>query len=282
MSSIVNAITFDVEDYFMVSAFDSLVTRDQWASYESRVTANTKKILSVLKEYGVSATFFILGWVAEHYPGLVREITKMGHEVACHGYDHRLIYGQTPDEFRLDIRKAKKILESIVGVPVIGYRAPSFSLVKETLWATDILREEGIRYDSSIVPAQHSRGGILLSPIVPYTINGLIEFPISVIKIVGISFPYSGGGYFRLFPYSMVRRGISCSNHKGWPVVVYLHPWELDPDQPRFKLKLLDKTKHYLNLSQTEKKLKRLLMDFRFGTVREVLVNLKLSNTDTH
>lgn len=266
-----NALTFDVEDYFMVSAFDGAVPKSAWDGYESRVAANTGRILDLLRERGVKATFFFLGWVGERHPALVRRVREEGHEVACHGYWHRLVYDQTPAEFREDVRRAKRVLEDASGAPVTGYRAPSFSIVKETLWALPILREEGFLYDASFFPAPHARGGMQEAPRWPHRVDGLAEFPMSVLTLGSRAFGFSGGGYFRLFPYGLIRWGVRRCHREGLPAMVYLHPWELDPDQPRMKGRPADVFKHYVNLRQTEKKLRALLGDFRFSTARDVL-----------
>jgi polysaccharide deacetylase family protein (PEP-CTERM system associated) len=271
MSRVVNALSVDVEDYFMVSAFETRVPKAQWPAYESRVVQNTEKLLALFDEFQARATFFVLGWVGEKYPDLVRTIASRGHEVACHGYFHRLIYDQTPEEFRQDVRRAKEALERACGRPVIGYRAPSFSIVESTPWAWDILREVGFQYDASLLPAAHARGGLPGAPRVPFRKNGLGEFPMSTMEIAGLRFPFSGGGYFRLMPYALVRWGIQRLNRQGIPAVVYLHPWEFDPDQPRLKGKAVDTFKHYVNIRRAEKKLRRLLSDFSFRPVHDVL-----------
>jgi len=191
--------------------------------------------------------------------------------VACHGYYHRLVYHQTPDEFRQDIRKAKKILEEAVGVPVIGYRAPSFSIVEKTKWALGILKEEGFLYDASIFPAPHARGGMAGADRFPSKIDGLAEFPMSTVRLMGKSFAFAGGGHLRLFPYKLIRWSIDKCNRGGYPSMVYIHPWELDPGQPRLKARRIDMFKHYVNINQTEMKLRALLRDFKFNTVRQTL-----------
>ncbi|MGQ0645182.1 MAG: XrtA system polysaccharide deacetylase [Elusimicrobiota bacterium] len=266
-----NALTFDVEDYFMASAFEPVVSKADWERLPGRVAANTRKILGMLDGSGSRATFFVVGWVAEKHPDLVKDIQAGGHEVACHGYHHRLIYEQGPDEFRRDLRRAKQALESAAGRPVEGYRAPSFSIVEETPWAWSILREEGFLYDASVFPAPHARGGLAGAPAHPHRRDGLAEFPMSVVSWAGKNFPFSGGGYFRLLPYALIRRGIQACNRAGRPAILYLHPWELDPGQPRLPAGRLDRFKHYLNLSGTEGKLRRALADFRFDTARNVL-----------
>lgn len=259
----------------MVSAFEPQVPKSSWVDFESRLVVNTRRVLSILEEFQVRGTFFTLGWVGEHFPVLVQEIQKRGHEVACHGYDHRLIYHQTPDEFRQDVRRAKQVLEQACGVPVRGYRAPSFSIVKDTTWALAVLAEEGFRYDASVLPAAHSRGGLRGAPRHPYRVNGLTEVPLSTLRLLGRNFPFSGGGYFRLFPEWLIHHGFRSCNAKGVPVVSYLHPWEFDPTQPRLRGGRLGNFKHYVNLDQTESKFRQLLRSFRFGTVQEALASFK-------
>lgn len=270
-SEISNALTVDVEDYFMASAFEPQVTKSDWSRLPSRVVQNTRKMMSILAESGVKGTFFVLGWVGEHFPELVREIRGQGHEIACHGYDHRLIYDQTPDDFRKDVRRSKEILEKASGAQVRGYRAPSFSITRQTEWALKILKEEGYLYDASLFPGPHARGGFSGAPLNPHRRQELSEFPMSVISVGNRRFGFSGGGYFRLFPYPLVRWGIRKCMGENRPAVVYLHPWEIDPGQPRFKLNAVGRFKHYVNLSGTEEKLKKLLLDFRFKPMEIIL-----------
>ena len=333
----VNILTIDLEDYFMVSAFEGVVKRENWAKYESRIERNTHRLLEILAEAkpcsselhssnpvpctphpapGVKATFFCLGWVAEHHPHLIKEIHQRGHEIACHGYDHQLIYKMTPHQFREDIRKGKKILENIVGEGVWGYRAPSYSITERSLWAFEILVEEGFRYDSSVFPIWHDRYGIANAPRFPFVIpvNGnsdfeskialnfelqtpklgmcasaavtrnsnqqfairnsqwILEFPISTVRLFGQNIPLSGGGYFRLLPYRMVKGGLRkiCETER-MPFVFYVHPWEIDPDQPRFRnCNRLSRFRHYVNLGKTESRFRKLLNDFHFSPIRDV------------
>jgi len=276
MPSMINALTIDVEDYFMVSAFADVVRFEDWGMYESRVARNTGHILTVLDEYNVKATFFVLGWVAERYPELVRKIHDAGHEVACHGYNHRLIYHMTPDQFREDIRTAKNILEDIISAPVIGYRAASYSIVKETLWALDILIEEKFLYDSSIFPIHHDRYGMPGAERFPYIVarnNGTLrEFPPSTFRIFGQNIPIAGGGYLRLFPLQVTKTAIrSINEREEKPVIVYLHPWEIDAKQPRMSGRRSSKFRHYINLDSTMPKLKKVLAEFKFNTLSGLL-----------
>jgi polysaccharide deacetylase family protein (PEP-CTERM system associated) len=277
---IVNALTIDVEDYFHVSVFDGIVPRSRWDTLESRVETNTERLLDIFSEHGVWATFFVLGWVAERFPDLVRRIAQRGHEIASHGYDHRLIYDQTPPAFREDIRRAKRVLEDTSGCQVSGYRAPSYSITPQSLWALDILLEEGYRYDSSIFPIRHDRYGIPVSERHPYPIQRskgcLIEVPGSTTKYGPMNLPVAGGGYFRILPYRWTYWGIARVNRvEQRPVVFYLHPWEIDPEQPRLKVGRLSTFRHYRNLDQTEPRLRRLLEDFRFGPMTTLVAGVR-------
>lgn len=283
---VVNGLSVDVEDYFQVSAFDRVVERDSWGTFESRVVANTNKLLDLFQETGVRATFFILGWVAEREPSIVRRIALEGHEVASHGYWHRLVYRQSPPEFRLEVRRSKELLESLAGVAVLGFRAPSFSVTSESLWALEILAEEGFVYDASIFPIRHDRYGIPGAPRHPHLVDGrygrtgdvrpgaaaLLEVPASTVCLGGVTLPMSGGGYFRLLPYAWTRWGIRRVNRRERrPVVFYVHPWEIDPDQPRLDAPRLSQLRHYRNLRKTEVRLRRLLAEFRFGTIASTI-----------
>jgi polysaccharide deacetylase family protein (PEP-CTERM system associated) len=269
-------MTVDVEDYFQVSAFERFVSRDQWATLESRVCRNTDRLLEMFEEKDVKATFFVLGWVAERFGALVKRIAAAGHEVASHGYAHRLIYHQTPAEFREDVRRAKALLEDLSGQVVSGFRAPSYSVTAQTLWAIDVLIEEGHTYDASVFPIHHDRYGIPWSPRYPYVITGghgtLVEMPGSTVRFAGLNFPVGGGGYFRLLPYAWTRRGIARINRiEERPAIFYLHPWEIDPDQPRLHADLIGRFRHYTNLSRTESRLRSLLSEFRFGPLSNLV-----------
>jgi polysaccharide deacetylase family protein (PEP-CTERM system associated) len=274
--SVTNAMTIDVEDYFHVSVFDGVVPRQLWEGFESRVCANTGRLLELFESYEVRATFFVLGWVAERFPHLVRQIADAGHEIASHGYGHRLVYDQTPKAFRDDVRRAKALLEDASGVPVYGYRAPSYSITPRSLWALDILIEEGYRYDTSIFPIRHDRYGIPLSPRHAYRLErpggSIVEAPASTTALGSMNLPIAGGGYFRILPYEWTRWGIGRVNRlEEMPAIFYLHPWEIDPDQPRLKTGLLSRFRHYRNLAQTEARLGQLLTDFKFGPMSVVL-----------
>jgi polysaccharide deacetylase family protein (PEP-CTERM system associated) len=273
-----NAMTVDVEDYFHVSAFAGVVSQSQWLSYESRICRNTERMLDVLDEAGVRATFFVLGWVAEQFPDLVKRIHRAGHELASHSYDHGLVYAKTPEEFRDDLRRAKAAIEDASGVAVVGYRAPSYSVVERSLWALDVLVSEGYSYDSSIYPIRHDRYGIPTWPRHIHRVEraggSLWELPGSTVRYMGMNLPMGGGGYFRLLPYDWTRMGIRRLNEQeGRPAIFYLHPWELDPDQPRLNAGALSRFRHYTNLDQTEPRLRRLLRDFQFGAISQVLEN---------
>lgn len=271
-----HCFTVDVEDYFHVQAFSGVIRPQEWERFESRVVANTQRILELLNRHRVLGTFFVLGWVAERHPGLVREIVEAGHELATHGYGHQLVYGQTPAEFREDLRRSLAVLQEIGGRRVVAYRAPSFSITRRSLWALDVLAEEGIEVDSSVFPVRHDNYGVPDAPRHPYLIERgagtLIEFPPTVVQRLGWNVPASGGGYFRLYPFWLTRRLLrSVPREHGQPFMFYIHPWEVDPDQPRVAAPWRSRFRHYQNLSTTLHKLHRLLQSFAFGTVSEVL-----------
>ena len=271
-----NAMTIDVEDYFQVSAFEGLAPRHRWEEFESRVEANTMRLLDIFDESNVKSTFFVLGWVAHRFPSLVQEIARRGHELASHGFLHRLVYDNTRDAFREDIRRSKDVIESAAGCPVVGYRAPSYSITPRSLWAFDILIEEGYRYDASVFPIHHDRYGIPPSPREPYVIRrkagALIEAPGSAVRLGRLNLPVGGGGYFRLLPYGWTRWGLRRINEvDGRGAIFYLHPWEIDPEQPRLPVGLLTRFRHYRNLGETETRLRQLLSDFRWAPLQTML-----------
>jgi len=274
-----HSLSFDVEEHFQVSAFESPMRRRHWEQFESRVESNTEKLLSLLDQRGVHATFFVLGWVAERYPSLVRRIASAGHEVASHGYAHELITAQTQVAFREDIRKAKGILESILQQQVLGYRAPSFSITKDTMWAIQILIEEGYTYDSSIFPVVHDRYGVPSANPQLHQLStpaGLLwEVPPSTVKCFGVRLPVAGGGYFRLYPYAVLRALLRKVEGEGCPLVMYMHPWEFDPDQPRMEGSIVSRVRHYLNLDKTEGRMRALLQDFSFAPIRRVFPQIE-------
>jgi polysaccharide deacetylase family protein (PEP-CTERM system associated) len=266
-----NALSFDLEDYYHVNAFES-ANRDNWAGFTSRVVQSTQRVLELLDEASCKATFFTLGWVAENYPELIREIAERGHEVACHSDKHRRIFEMTAAEFRDDTRVAKDRLEQIIGRKIIGYRAPSFSITKGSLWAFEILAETGFRYDSSIFPVDHPNYGMPRGPRtafrVPTPRGTIVEFPMPTLELAGSRSPFGGGAYLRLLPYWYTRWGIRFLNEReGQPACVYVHPWEIDPEQPRMKGSVTARVRHYLGLRGLETKLRGLLRDFNFQTM---------------
>lgn len=277
MNTIMNALTVDVEDYYQVSAFENVIKRDDWHQYNSRVYRNTMELLDLFDNAGISATFFVLGMVAEKCPDIIREIVSRKHEVACHGYSHNMITNQSIDVFKEETIKAKSVIEEQAQEEVIGYRAASFSITNSSLWALDVLYETGFKYDSSVFPVHHDRYGIPGSPHEPYILNlknnmSLIEFPMTVKKIGNINVPVGGGGYFRLYPYLVTKTLLkSINNKEKRPFVFYIHPWEIDPEQPRIQCGLVSKFRHYNNLQKCKNRLVRLVDDFKFTTIRNVL-----------
>jgi polysaccharide deacetylase family protein (PEP-CTERM system associated) len=274
---LLNAFSVDVEDYFQVGLFEDAVPRETWDRLEPRVERNTRRLLELCAQHNVKGTFFVLGWVAERWPQLVRDIRDAGHELGTHGQDHRKVTTLTPREFRADVRRSKQTIEDVSGVEVIGYRAPNYSIVRETMWAVDVLAEEGFRYDSSIFPIRHDRYGIPDFPRFPRPLLGqngkaLHEVPISTVRLVGMNLPFVGGGYLRHFPFLFIRWGMRRLNgFERRPAILYIHPWEIDPDQPRQPVRWLTRLRHYRNLHRTEERLTRLFSDYSFTTIREVL-----------
>jgi polysaccharide deacetylase family protein (PEP-CTERM system associated) len=277
-----NAFTVDVEDYFQVEGFAGAIDRSSWESFRTRVGGSTATLLDMLARHKVHATFFVLGWVARKHPEIVRRIAASGHEVASHGMSHRLVYTQAPEEFRRETRDAKALLEDLAQKPVVGYRAATYSITRRSLWALDVLCEEGFQYDSSIFPMRHDRYGIPDAeprPHVLATPGGarLVEFPISVLRYWGAKVPVAGGGYFRLFPYRFTRWALRRLNRQQQEFVFYIHPWEVDPEQPRVEgASPLSRFRHYLNLDRCAERLGRLLGDFQFDTMRSVLAQRNL------
>ncbi|MBV8784687.1 MAG: DUF3473 domain-containing protein [Gammaproteobacteria bacterium] len=275
--ALLNAFTIDVEDYFHVAALSSAISRDSWTLRESRVEANTERLLRMLDERGVHATFFVLGWVAERQPQLVRRIAAAGHEIACHGYSHQLVYRQSPKEFREETARAKHCLEDTVGHAVQGYRAASFSITRQSLWALDVLIDLDFGYDSSIFPIRHDLYGLPGARPEPHRIAApsgrtIAEFPMSTASFMGMQVPVSGGGYFRILPYWLTHAGLKQINERaGRPFAFYLHPWELDPRQPRVKVGALSRFRHYTGLERCEARLRRLLGEFAFTSMHEAL-----------
>ena len=274
---ILNAFTVDVEEHFQVSAFAGVVSRDDWGAHESRVEANTGRVLDLLDETGVGATFFVLGWVGERHPGLVRRIADRGHEIACHGYSHRLVHEQKREEFRAETVVSRGILQQASGQPVNGYRAASFSIGRRNLWALDVLAESGFEFDSSVFPVLHDRYGLPGAPRGIHRLETpggmtLIEVPPSTLGWGRATIPVAGGGYLRIYPAAFTRWAVGWLNRRErTPAVIYVHPWEVDPEQPRLRAPLASRLRHYWGLGTTAGKLRDLLARYRFGPVREVV-----------
>lgn len=272
-----NALTVDVEDYFHVQAFAGIVGRSDWERYPIRVERNTYRLLELFAHKGIRATFFVLGWVAMRCPGLVVQISKAGHHVACHGFSHQAIYTGSQADFRADLRKAKQVIEDVLGTGIRSYRAPSYSITSKTLWALEVLGEEGFENDSSIFPVVHDNYGIPGAPRFPYVNvlrcgRRLREFPPTTLRMCGVNVPVAGGGYLRLLPYWLTAWAIRRVNQiERQPAMVYIHPWELDPDQPRLSASWLSRFRHYQNLDSTETKCLKLLDDFSWAPMEEVL-----------
>lgn len=276
MDHIFNAFTVDVEDYYMVSAFADVVRFEDWHKYESRIIHNTCRILDLMYEHRVRGTFFVLGWVAARNASLIRQIHASGHEIASHGYRHKLVYDMTPEQFREDVRLTKIVLEDITGSQVLGFRAASYSIVQKTLWALNVLAEEGYRYDSSIFPVHHDRYGIPGANRFPHVIatksGNLIEFPPSTCSLLGLNIPVCGGGYLRILPESLIKAAIRRINgHELQPAITYIHPWEIDVDQPRLNGRLRSRIRHYLNLESTMPKIAALMGEFKFKPLSHMM-----------
>ncbi|WP_020408736.1 XrtA system polysaccharide deacetylase [Hahella ganghwensis] len=268
VNNITHAMTVDVEDYFQVSAFEKIIDRNDWDSLPHRVEKNTQRLLKLFDDYGYKATFFTLGWVAERNPSLIKAIVDNGHELASHGYGHMRATEQSQEEFRQDVDRSKKLLEDMSGQQVIGYRAPSFSINDGNRWVFDVLADLGFKYSSSTYPVKHDLYGVPHWPRFPYQLeNGLTEIPLTTLKLGSRTMPMSGGGYFRLYPYfvsrMLFRKFVQAEKS---PAIFYMHPWEIDPDQPRQQgISAKTAFRHYLNLSRHESRFKRLLADFKWG-----------------
>lgn len=275
-AAVVNAMTVDVEDYFQVSAFEQCIRREDWPQWPVRVENNTRRVLELFAQKGVHATFFVLGWVAERFPALVRDISAAGHEVASHGYGHERVTMLSREEFRHSIVHSKQLLEDLTGSAVLGYRAPSYSIGPGTLWAHDELREAGYRYSSSIVPLHHDLYGMPTAPRFAFfsKASGMLEIPVTTARRWGRNWPCGGGGYFRLLPYALFKRGLDRVNtHERSSGVFYFHPWEIDPEQPRVPgVSRKNRVRHYLNLTRTVPRLERLMRDFRFDRMDRVFL----------
>jgi polysaccharide deacetylase family protein (PEP-CTERM system associated) len=275
------AFSVDVEDYFQVEALRHLAPRERWESFEDRIVANTERILDLLSSLDARATFFVLGWAAKRHPALVKMIGNRGHEIASHGFDHELIYNQTADEFRADVRTSRKLLQDLSGQPVIGYRAPSYTIVRRSLWALKVLAEEGYRYDSSIFPIPRRRYGMPGACRWPHRIDldeslSITEFPLPTVRFGPLNLPATGGAYLRLLPESHQIMAVRSLLRKGRGFVVNIHPWELDPAQPRFRVSRRTRWTHYHNLHLADVRVRRILSLASFRTQREVLESLNL------
>jgi polysaccharide deacetylase family protein (PEP-CTERM system associated) len=275
-AQMLNALTIDVEDYFQVAALAPAVSISSWGSREYRAEQNTDRLLEIFDRHSVKGTFFVLGWIAERSPRLVQRIANAGHEVASHGYLHQCVYSQSVAEFRNETSRAKALLEDLVGKQVFGYRAASFSIVRRSLWALDVLLDLGFKYDSSVFPIRHDLYGIPDAAIAPGEVvtptgRRMLEFPLSTAKWLGSRVPISGGGYFRVLPYWMTRAGLRQVNSDGRPFAFYLHPWEIDPEQPRIEAGRVARFRHYTNLAVCQARLERLLDEFPFGRMIDVL-----------
>lgn len=269
-----NLLTVDVEDYFHVSGMTDVVPFEKWDDFESRVERNLEILFEVLEE--TKATFFILGWVAKKSPSLIRRIDELGHEVASHGQNHRLVTSMTQEEFRKDLNESVKLIEDLIGKPVLGYRAPSCSITRETSWAFEVIASLGLKYDSSVFPVKRRRGGIPGAEMKPYTIDtpegSIMEFPLAVWNLLGKKMPVGGGGFLRFYPYWLTRKSMKKLNSKEHPVVVYVHPWEIDTEQPRLKSILTrDGFNHYYGQKTTLMKIKKILADFEFFPIKDYL-----------
>jgi polysaccharide deacetylase family protein (PEP-CTERM system associated) len=286
VKKITHAMTVDVEDYFHVAAFNKVIDPSTWDSWPCRVEQNTNTLLALFDRNKIKITFFILGWVAERYPELIKRIHQQGHEIASHGYSHQLIYKQDPKVFREETAKSKQILEDLIQQPITGYRAASYSITRNSLWALETLAELGFTWDSSIFPTRHDNYGIPGSPEEPYKIGTrqgkiLTEFPLTTAKVLGQSIPAAGGGYFRQYPYFVSRWLFEIASlNQTKPQIFYLHPWEIDPDQPRVpNASWFSNFRHYTNLHRCLPRLERMLADFKFGTISESLGSVHIEKT---
>jgi polysaccharide deacetylase family protein (PEP-CTERM system associated) len=276
-----NAMTVDVEDWFQVAALAERIDPASWDRFVPRVERNTDRLLEMFAGADVRATFFTLGWIAERHPALIRRIAAAGHEVACHGFSHQLVYRQEESVFREETLRSKALLEDLLGRRVRGYRAASYSITRDSLWALDILLEAGFEYDSSVFPVRHDRYGIPGSERWPHRIKApgggeLVEFPLTTVRWLGMTLPIAGGGYFRLYPYALTRAGLSAIASDARPIIFYLHPWEIDPDQPRIRASWTSRFRHYTNLGRCEARLAKLLGHFRWSACENVLEGLGL------
>lgn len=268
-----NILSIDVEDYFCVHNFSHCVRREEWDSIPLRLEAPVNSLLDLFRRKGIEATFFVLGWVAERVPRLIASIEDAGHEIATHGYSHKLLTEMTPQEFEADLKRSLEILRGCVKQEIRGFRAPSFTITGKTMWAVPILEKYGIAYDSSVFPIRyHPDYGMARSPLTAHKIGEqLTEIPLSCVEILGVRVPCSGGGYFRVLPYAVTKALFNTCNRSGRPVVFYLHPWEVDPGQPRYPLTFINRFRHYRNLDKTLARMERLLDDFTFTSFRKAM-----------
>jgi len=268
----INALTVDLEEWYHISGIDDFLKDIDLNKFANRVLNNTLKLLETFSESKVRATFFVLGSIAERFPRLIRRIDAEGHEVATHGLYHTSIYNQSQDEFSRELKDATKVLSDIIGKKIIGFRAPDFSITEKSMWAIDVLIQQGIKYDCSIFPIKHPRYGVPKAPRFIYKIkDGLIEFPPSTIRFLNFNFPVAGGAYLRILPYNIIKAAINHLNQNNKPANIYIHPWEIDPEQPRIKMPISRHFAHYTNLYLTKKKIKSLFKSFKFAPVKEVL-----------
>ncbi|PUU89884.1 XrtA system polysaccharide deacetylase [Halanaerobium sp.] len=269
-----NILTIDVEDYFQVETFKNIIDNNEWDNFELRVENSLKKVLNLINSFDYKATFFVLGWIAEKFPEIIKMISDQGHEISTHGYGHELVYKQTKQEFKNDLIKSINTLKNITGKEILGYRAPTFSITNDSLWALDIIKELGLEYDASISPIEgHDKYGIMgINPCIHTLFNGLVELPQTTIKILTKNVPVAGGGYFRLLPYWLTKMAIKKLNKNNKTAIVYLHPWEFDPEQPKIKgISKLSQFRHYINIDKTEDKFKKMLSDFNFTSIEKYL-----------
>lgn len=280
-------LSFDVEEYFQVEAAAARLPATEWERWPNRLEPVVRKVLDLLAEHHAKATFFILGWVAEHQPEIVRQVARAGHEIASHGVSHRMLHGMTPHEFREELTESRSRLEDLGGQPVIGFRAPTFSITSRTAWALDVLAEAGFLYDSSIFPIRHDRYGVPGAPRWVHWARGpgggrVVEIPPLVLRIAGRNLPVGGGGYLRLFPVRLVAWALRAAERAGWPGMIYVHPWELDPGQPMLPMSCTSRWRHRVGLARTNGKLRVLLRQFAFHPVRDLLPALRAADLDEH
>jgi len=273
----INAMTIDLEDWFCTYNLSKVIKFEDWNNCELRVFNHTKDLLNLFDKYNTKATFFVLGWIAEKLPDLIRDIESRGHEIAIHGYNHKPIFEMTPDQFKYDLEKTLKIITKITKQEIIGYRAPMFSITQKTLWALDILKEYNFKYDSSIFPVSfHPDYGLKLENLSIGSLpNSLIEVPISCVKLLNINIPCGGGGYLRLYPYFVFKKLVEICNKNDRPLIFYLHPWEIDHNQPKINIPMVKKFRHYNNLDKTFHRLEQLLQDFKFSSISNILKSSK-------